>query len=84
MARVHRIGQKKVVHVYRLLSAGTIEERVVERAEKKLYLDKMVNSGTTNGKDDETTAVSTSDLLATLKFGSNGQTSRNSMGALLV
>jgi hypothetical protein len=33
--------------------------------------DKMVNSGTTNGKDDQTTAVSTSDLLATLKFGSN-------------
>ena len=35
MARVHRIGQKKVVHVYRLLCGGTIEERMVERAEKK-------------------------------------------------
>lgn len=43
MARVHRIGQKKVVHVYRLVSAGTVEERIVQRAEKKLYLDQMVN-----------------------------------------
>ena len=34
MARVHRIGQKKTVHVYRLISGGTIEERIVERAQK--------------------------------------------------
>ena len=44
MARVHRIGQTKVVHVYRLVTRGTIEERIVERAENKLYLDQMVNS----------------------------------------
>jgi SWI/SNF-related matrix-associated actin-dependent regulator of chromatin subfamily A member 5 len=45
MARVHRIGQTKVVHVYRLISSGTIEERILERAQKKLYLDAMVNTG---------------------------------------
>ena len=45
MARVHRIGQKKTVHVYRLVCKGTIEERILARAEKKLYLDKMVNTG---------------------------------------
>ena len=28
MARVHRIGQTKTVHVYRLVSSGTVEERV--------------------------------------------------------
>mgnify|MGYP002044602217 CR=1 FL=1 len=38
MARVHRIGQTKVVHLYRLVSSGTVEERIVQRAEKKLYL----------------------------------------------
>eukprot|EP01041_Mallomonas_annulata_P001867 gene1867-3622_t len=43
MARVHRIGQQKVVHVYRLVAGGTVEERIVQRAEKKLYLDQMVN-----------------------------------------
>ena len=30
MARVHRIGQTKVVHLYRLVSRGTVEERIVE------------------------------------------------------
>lgn len=42
MARVHRIGQKNTVHVYRLVTAGTVEERMLERAEKKLLLE-MVN-----------------------------------------
>jgi SWI/SNF-related matrix-associated actin-dependent regulator of chromatin subfamily A member 5 len=31
MARVHRIGQTKTVHVYRLVSRGTMEERIVQR-----------------------------------------------------
>ena len=47
MARVHRIGQKRPVHVYRFCSSGTVEERVQLRAEKKLYLDQMVNRGAT-------------------------------------
>jgi hypothetical protein len=29
---------KQVVHVYRLMTKGTIEERIMEKAEKKLYL----------------------------------------------
>ena len=44
MARVHRIGQQKKVHVYRLVSKETVEERILMRAEKKLYLDKMVRT----------------------------------------
>ena len=81
MARVHRIGQKKVVHVYRLLSAGTVEERVVERQEKKLYLDQMVNrGGSAQGKDE--VDVSTTDLLETLTFGANAIfTSSNNLPA---
>lgn len=50
MARVHRIGQTRPVHVYRFCSSGTVEERVQLRAEKKLYLDQMVNRGTVRGK----------------------------------
>ncbi|KAJ1617299.1 P-loop containing nucleoside triphosphate hydrolase protein, partial [Pavlovales sp. CCMP2436] len=34
MARVHRIGQTKKVHVYRLVTAGTVEMRILQRAEK--------------------------------------------------
>ena len=34
MGRVHRIGQTKKVHIYRLVSCGTVEERMIQRAEK--------------------------------------------------
>jgi hypothetical protein len=48
MARVHRIGQTKVVHIYRLVTSGTVEERIVQRAQKKLYLDSLVNRGSSS------------------------------------
>ena len=73
MARVHRIGQKKTVHVYRLVTAGTIEERMIERAEKKLLLE-MVNqeSNTANSEQDPEDAVrglSATELWEDIKFG---------------
>jgi len=71
MARVHRIGQKKVVHVYRLISGGTLEERIFERAQKKLYLDHMVNRGDTTEEEASSSGLSGSELLATLTFGCN-------------
>jgi SNF2 family DNA or RNA helicase len=33
--RAHRIGQKKVVNVYRLVAAGTIEEKILQLKQKK-------------------------------------------------
>jgi SNF2 family DNA or RNA helicase len=33
--RAHRIGQKKVVTVYRLVAAGTIEEKILQLKQKK-------------------------------------------------
>jgi SWI/SNF-related matrix-associated actin-dependent regulator of chromatin subfamily A member 5 len=45
MARVHRIGQTKPVAVFRLVTSGSIEERILQRAEKKLYLDAVVAKG---------------------------------------
>jgi SWI/SNF-related matrix-associated actin-dependent regulator of chromatin subfamily A member 5 len=47
MARVHRIGQTKPVHVYRLITSSSVEERMLQRADAKLYLDQMVNRGST-------------------------------------
>ena len=83
MARVHRIGQTKPVHVYRLVTEGSVEERIVQRAQKKLFLDGMVNRGSTNQalSMDEETAQQTQDkedadeetdprsVFTTLKFG---------------
>ena len=42
MDRAHRIGQKKTVRVFRFITEGTVEEKIIERAEKKLYLDAVV------------------------------------------
>jgi chromodomain-helicase-DNA-binding protein 1 len=39
MARAHRIGQKKPVTVYRLVSKETVEEEILERARNKLMLE---------------------------------------------
>ena len=77
MARVHRIGQKKKVHVYRLISAHTVEERIVERAAKKLLLDKAVNhdSNETDASTDKNsltgtgTGMGVKDMLKDIKFG---------------
>ncbi|XP_029959373.1 DNA repair and recombination protein RAD54B [Salarias fasciatus] len=42
MARVWRDGQKKTVHIYRLLTAGTIEERIFQRQVSKQGLSGTV------------------------------------------
>ncbi|KAJ8045776.1 Chromatin-remodeling ATPase INO80 [Holothuria leucospilota] len=46
MDRAHRLGQTKQVTVYRLICKGTIEERILERAqEKSEVIQRMVISG---------------------------------------
>ncbi|KAI9337602.1 SNF2 family N-terminal domain-containing protein [Zopfochytrium polystomum] len=40
--RVHRIGQTKPVIVYRLVSSNSIEKRIVDRANSKRRLEKLV------------------------------------------
>ena len=40
--RAHRIGQKKTVNIYRLVTEGTVQEMIVERAKLKLRLDTLV------------------------------------------
>ncbi|TBT98878.1 helicase [Hamiltosporidium magnivora] len=45
MDRAHRLGQTKDVTVYRLITEGTIEERIMERAMKKGEIQRMVIQG---------------------------------------
>ncbi|KAI6189842.1 Transcription activator [Aphelenchoides bicaudatus] len=42
MDRAHRIGQKKQVRVFRFVTEKTVEERIIEKAERKLRLDSVV------------------------------------------
>jgi SWI/SNF-related matrix-associated actin-dependent regulator of chromatin subfamily A member 5 len=42
MDRAHRIGQTKQVYVFRFVTEGSVEERMLERAAQKLRLDQLV------------------------------------------
>jgi ATP-dependent DNA helicase len=42
--RVHRIGQKKPVLIYRFVAAKTVEAKILERATAKRRLEKLVIS----------------------------------------
>ncbi|KYR01271.1 SNF2-related domain-containing protein [Tieghemostelium lacteum] len=48
MARVWREGQKKVVSIYRLLTTGTIEEKIYQRQLTKVALSTSVVEGDSN------------------------------------
>ncbi|KAK2398961.1 protein CHROMATIN REMODELING [Trifolium repens] len=45
MARAHRLGQTNKVMIYRLITRGTIEERMIEIAKKKMVLEHLVVGG---------------------------------------
>jgi SWI/SNF-related matrix-associated actin-dependent regulator of chromatin subfamily A member 5 len=47
-ARAHRIGQTKPVTVYKLCTQGTVEEQMMGRIEKKLYLSAKVTESMRN------------------------------------
>jgi len=54
--RAHRIGQKKVVSVYRLVAAGTIEEKILQLKQKKKDLVASVLSEDQGGEKRLTSA----------------------------
>ncbi|KAJ1208478.1 hypothetical protein NDU88_003863, partial [Pleurodeles waltl] len=77
-ARAHRIGQKKQVNIYRLVTKGSVEEEIIERAKKKMVLDHLViQRMDTTGKTVLHTGATPSssapfnkeELAAILKFG---------------
>jgi len=69
--RCHRIGQTREVHIYRLISANTIEENILRKSDQKRQLDWLaIQSGGFN-----------TEMLAKLNLGEaesllEGQSSR--------
>ncbi|KAL8694827.1 MAG: hypothetical protein Q9218_000586 [Villophora microphyllina] len=83
-ARAHRIGQNKPVTVYKLCTQGTVEEQMLGRIQKKLYLSAKVtesmqsvhspkqnrNSGGVASKEDENMPqLNTSQLMSLVRRG---------------
>ena len=51
--RAYRIGQKNNVMVYRLVSAYTVEEKIVDNANKKLMMGEMIMNPVDQSKEDK-------------------------------
>jgi len=67
MDRAHRIGQKKEVQVFRFCTDGSVEEKVIEKAYKKLALDALVIQ---QGRLQENKKnLGKDELLAMVRFG---------------
>ena len=69
MDRAHRIGQKKPVKVFRLITEQSVEEKIVERAERKLFLDAVVIQQGRLANADK--MLSKGELMSMVKFGAD-------------
>ena len=70
LSRSHRIGQTRPVKVYRLICEQTVEERIVQKAEQKMFLDAVVM---TNSKEkiDDMKGLTAEEMFSMIKFGAN-------------
>ncbi|KAH8584872.1 CHD3 with 2x chromodomains plus SNF2 Atpase [Cryptosporidium sp. chipmunk genotype I] len=82
-ARAHRIGQKKQVQIYRLVTKDSIEENILERAKTKMVLDTLVVQGLNNiSTNSSQTQISSSTAASVVAMASqalypNGKKSRS-------
>ncbi|KAF7309662.1 hypothetical protein MIND_00337300 [Mycena indigotica] len=66
MDRAHRIGQTKQVYVFRFITEGSVEERMLERAAQKLRLDQLVIQ---QGRTQQAKAANKDELLDMITHG---------------
>jgi SWI/SNF-related matrix-associated actin-dependent regulator of chromatin subfamily A member 5 len=69
MDRAHRIGQKKQVKVFRFITKNSVEEKIIERAERKLYLDAVVIQQGRLAQQNK--ALSKDELSTMVRFGAD-------------
>ena len=64
--RAHRIGQTRDVVVYRFVTEGSVEEKIIERATKRLKMENLImQKGRFNVKD----KVKGQDVIKIIQFG---------------
>ncbi|KFG60409.1 SWI2/SNF2 ISWI-like SANT [Toxoplasma gondii RUB] len=72
MDRVHRIGQKSAVNVYRLVHEHTIEQKIIERAMLKLQLDTaIIQQGRLSDQQNQQKQLSKNELMTMVQFGAD-------------
>lgn len=69
MDRAHRIGQTKPVQVFRFVTEGSVEEKIIERADRKLFLDAAVIQQGRLAEQHKT--VDKKDLMHLVRFGAD-------------
>lgn len=80
MDRAHRIGQKKQVKVFRLVTEDAIEEKIIERASQKLRLDQLVIQQGRGVAPPENKSKSKGDLLNMIQHGASKVLGENKDG----
>lgn len=74
MDRAHRIGQTKQVYVFRFITEGSVEERMLERAAQKLRLDQLVIQ---QDRNTATKAANKEELLDMIQHGAESIVNSN-------
>ncbi|PPR03483.1 hypothetical protein CVT26_007889 [Gymnopilus dilepis] len=83
MDRAHRIGQTKQVYVFRFITEGSVEERMLERAAQKLRLDQLViQQGRTQAS--KTSAANKEELLEMITHGADKIISQSAEESTLI
>ncbi|KAF8204452.1 P-loop containing nucleoside triphosphate hydrolase protein [Mycena galopus ATCC 62051] len=70
IARAHRIGQTKVVKIYRLICRASVEDQMLDRIRRKLFLAAKIIGGEGGGNNDDGPHAG-SELMAILRRGSS-------------
>ncbi|KAF8884532.1 P-loop containing nucleoside triphosphate hydrolase protein [Infundibulicybe gibba] len=70
IARAHRIGQTKIVQVYRLICRGSVEDQMLDRIRRKLFLSMKI-MGSENPTSEDSSSLGSQELMDILRKGSS-------------